>query len=582
MNQAALFVLENSKERQLVSPDTLDPSGKTALDWYQASPGGHYVAYGLSLDGSENSTLSVLDLETGKVLADTLPETRHCSVAWLKDESGFYYTRYPKGERYNRHVYFHRLGDDIAKDVKIFGENRKKTDWPSVKLSENGRYLFIAVFTTATSNDYYMFDRKTKKWQTLAENLDGQFHSAFFHDKQLFLTTTFQAPKGRVVSLNPKHPKPSKWKTIIPEGEATLVSALNTKSGLVAYTIERAVTRLQLYGFDGAERGDIPLPTLGSVDSLDNDAKDDTLVFSFGSFMHPPTLYKVNIGDKPSKIAEVWTPKNLDLERFVVKQVMYPSYDGTRVTMFIIHRKDMKLTGETPTLLTGYGGFDISLTPYFSRNALFWITRGGVYAVANLRGGGEFGRAWHEAGMKGKKFQVFQDFQYAMRYLHREKYTNPEKLAIIGGSNGGLLVGAMLTQAPYLFEAGVGDVGLYDMVRYHQFPPGEIWSTEYGMAKNPKDVGYLWAYSPYHQVIEGVQYPATLIETAESDTRVHWMHSAKFAAALQHANASKNPILFLLRSKAGHGQGKSWSETVKEYADKYRFIMSRIGDPSAP
>ena len=582
MNQAALYVLENGEERKLVDPDALDPSGKTTIDWYIASPKGRYVAYGLSLDGSENSTLYLLDLTTGKTLADRLPETRHCSVAWLKDETGFYYTRYPKGERYHRHVYFHLLGDDISKDAAVFGEKRKKTDWPSLDISEDGRFLFVMVFTTSTSNDFYMLDRKTGRWQTIAENLDGTFHGAFFHENQLFMTTTYDAPKGRVIRLSPKKPAPKHWKTVIPEGEHTLAGVANTKSTLVAYTIERAVTRLRLYGFDGSEQGEIPLPTLGSVESLDVDVKDDIVVFSFASFMHPPTLYSVAIGEKPKKIAEVWTPDDLDLDRFIVKQVMYPSYDGTQVPMFIIHRKDLELTGSTPTLLNGYGGFDISMTPYFSRNTLFWIERGGVYAVANLRGGGEFGRAWHEAGMREKKYQVFQDFQYAMRYLHRENYCSPKTLAIIGGSNGGLLVGAMLTQAPYLFEAGVGDVGLYDMVRYHLFPPGEIWSTEYGMSKNANQTGYLWAYSPYHQTIRGAHYPAALIETAESDTRVHWMHSAKFAAAMQYANASDNPILFLLRRKAGHGQGKSWSESVKEYADKYRFIMSRIGDPSQP
>ncbi|MDP8223388.1 MAG: prolyl oligopeptidase family serine peptidase [Candidatus Lernaella stagnicola] len=582
--QRKLFVRENGGDRLLVDPESVDASGKTALDWFRPSKTGGFVAYGLSKGGDENSTLYVVDVATGKRLPDTLPDTRHASIGWLPDDSGFYFTTYPGGAQYDRHVYFHRLGEKADAATYVFGRGRKKTDWPSVGVDRDGRYLMMSVGTGVTTSDSYLVDIATNRVITVAENLDAEVWPAAVVGDKVWLYTTLDAPNMRFVEADIDDPSPENWRDILPERDVPLKGVERVgKDRLVALYLETAVSHLRLFDLAGHELGEIELPAPGSVSGMSGEPGSERIVIEYSSFLYPQSLFVIEPARsmKAEPMIKTSAGGAFNPEDFTVEYVEYPSYDGTKVPMFLVYRKDMVRDGGNPTVLYGYGGFSISMGPSFSRTNLFWIERGGVYALAAIRGGGEKGEAWHKAGMEEKKFQVFKDFEYAMRYLIREDYTRPEKLAIRGGSNGGLLVGAMITGVPHLFAAAVGQVGLYDMVRYHKFPPAQLWIPEYGSADVPEQTGYLWAYSPYHQVLPGVRYPASFIHTAESDTRVHWLHSAKFAAALQAAGPSRGPILFELQRQAGHGQGMNWSDVMKKTADTYYFLLDQIGDPAA-
>ena len=581
VEQGVLTVLENERERPLVDPNLLDPEGKTTIDWFHPSPDGSLVAYGLSKDGDENSTTHVVKTQDASLLPDTISETRHNSLCWLSDNTGFYYTRYPQGDQYNRKAYFHKLGEDSQNDALVFGDKRDKSHWTELVLSKDERFLFVLEYEGHLNTDVYVLDRESGDMKPLLLDLKAVVFGLEMKGDTLYMMTNHQAPKGRVVRFTLDKAAPETWETVIPEGEGVMESLTLVGDALAITQLKNVAAVVGLYDLDGKSLGEVPLPAPGMVAGVDGDDSTQRLVFSFMGFFHPSTLYAVNVaapGEAPSKLAEVETGMSPD--GFEVHQVAYPSYDGTRVNMFVVHRKGIKLDGRNPTLLYGYGGFNVSMNPYFSRRVLSWIDRGGVYAVANIRGGGEYGEAWHEAGTRERKFQVFYDFEYAMRHLIREGYTTPAHLAIEGGSNGGLLVGAMMTRVPHLFNAGLASVGLYDMVRYHKFPPAELWIPEYGNADKPEDTGFLWAYSPYHQIVSGVRYPALFADTAEKDTRVHWLHTAKFVAALQRAQAGDAPILFFLERRAGHGMGKGKSDVTKEYINKFKFMMHFIGDPA--
>lgn len=577
--QGILYVRDGSKERALVDPAALDASGKVALDWYYPSPSGKLVAYGLSRDGTEDSVLHVLRTDGKDAWSETIPDTRHSAVAWLKDESGFYYTRYPTGDRYNRKVFLHRQGADPASDAYVFGPDiggLDKTDWTEVRISEDGAKVVFPVQKGWSVTEVWALDGGTPV-KLLPASLGALFGEPIWIDGRLVIQTNHQAPKGKVVSIDPANPAPENWKTIVPEGEWPIDQVTRAGGKLALVRLVKAVAHLEVYDLDGKNRKEIALPEIGAVGDLDGDAKSGALVLTFMSPLRPSGAYTVDAkAGKVKELAQVPAPKTAGL---VVAQIDYPSYDGTWVPMLLVHRKDMKLDGSSRTLLTGYGGFNVSYDPRFSPSALWWVEQGGVYAVANLRGGAELGEAWHDAGKLGNKHQVFRDFEYAMRHLIRAGYTRPDRLAITGGSNGGLLMGAMMTQAPELFRACVGRVGLYDMIRYQQFPPAELWVDEYGSSENADQVGYLLGYSPYHQVMPGVRYPAFLGLTAKADTRVSWIHTAKFVAALQGATSGTDPILFHIEQKAGHGQGKGRSDRVKEDVMMFRFIDAQLAKP---
>jgi len=579
--QPVLRVREGDEDRALIDLNQLDPDFKTAIDWFAPSRDGKLLAYGLSKDGSEDSTLYVLNVETGEVLPDQIPNTRAAAVAWTPDGSGFYYTRYPEGDRYNRKAYFHSLDADWNKDPLVFGAKRDKADWTSLDLSDDGKTLVIMEHRGWSNSDLYLYDTKTKRLRTLLLDL-GATLGAQMAGGKLYAATQFGAPNGRVVVINPYSPKPPAWKTIIPEDKWPIEAFFVAKDRIVLQKLENVSNALRIFKLTGAPAGEVKLPDVGVVESLANEVGSTRLAFVFNSFFYPPALSTFDAAtEAPAAAVAAKIEAPIDPAAYEMHQVEYPSYDGTMVNMFIVHKKGLAKDGQRQTLLYGYGGFQVNMTPYFSRRVLTWIARGGVYAVANIRGGGERGEAWHQAGMKEKKFQVFEDFEYAMRYLIRDGYTNPGRLVIEGGSNGGLLVGAMMVRAPHLFAVALGSVGLYDMIRYTGFPPGEMWAPEYGTAAKPEDAGYLYGYSPYHQVMDGVAYPAFYGDTADTDNRVHWMHTAKFVAALQHATTNCAPILFHIDRRAGHGQGKGKSDVAKEYVDKFTFVYSIVGDPAA-
>ena len=593
--QPVLYVrAEGKSARVLVDPNQVDPSGHTSLDWYHPSKDGRLLAFGLSKDGDENSTLGVIEVATGRLLSDQIPLTRACSVAWELDGTGFFYTRFQGAEAYNRHVYHHTLGQDVAKDRLILGPERltERTDWPTVTLSDDGRHLVVVRFQSWSKSSIHVLERASGAWTDIELATDGLFSSVDMVGGRLWAVSTHGAPRGQVVVIDPARPAREAWRIVVAQEEATLSDAMLLEGGVATLHLRHAAAWVRLWprddkttsaasGGSGSPKPvEVPLPVAGTITGWHGRADDPRLVMAFESFFYAPALLlATSASPRPQVLEQV--DASFDASAYRVNTVEYISYDGTPVSMFVIHREGVKLDGRNPTLLYGYGGFNVSLTPSFGRSTLFWLENGGVFAVANLRGGGEHGEAWHQAGTLGRKFQVFEDFEYAARYLVRTGYTRPSRLAIMGGSNGGLLVGALITRAPHLFAAAVSKVGLYDMVRYHRFPPAELWTEEYGVADEPEHVGYLWAYSPYHQVLPGVRYPAVLASTTDTDTRVHWSHTAKFVAALQEAQAGQDPVLMRFERATGHGAGKSTTDIVKEYVETYQFLLQAIGAPSS-
>lgn len=574
--QFVLYVRDaDGKQRPLIDPAKLDAGGKVALDWYHPSPKGNYVAYGLSRDGSEKSVLHVLQVGDAKVLDLRIEHTRAASVAWLPDESGFYYTQFPGGDPYTRHVYFHKLGG--GDDVYVFGKDNEKTDWPDIRLSPDGDKLLIMNFKGWKLSEVWTLDRPSGTLRKiLSKDLGALFGDAYWVDGRILTTTNHEAPQMRVVSIDPENPAPAQWKTVVAERGWPIDSIAVAGDRLALVRNVKAVSRLEVHKTGGGLEREIDLPGLGAIYRLTAQQTGARFLFSYVTHFTPSAIYELAASGGEPRVLHA--PKGgPDTSMYEVRQVQYPSYDGTWVPMFLLQRKGLKFDGSHPTLLYGYGGFGLSETPYYSTNAIFWLERGGVYAVANLRGGGEKGDAWHDGGRLGNKHQVFRDFEYAMRYLVGANITRPDRLVIRGGSNGGLLMGAMMTQAPELFEACVGQVGLYDMIRFHKFPPAEWWVDEYGSSDDAEQVGYLLGYSPYHQVVDGVDYPAFLGTTGREDSRVTWVHTAKFVARLQQATSGVAPILFFREEKAGHGQGKGRSDRLKEDVMTWEFILSQLG-----
>ncbi len=480
--------------------------------------------------------MHVIETATGQLLPDNIERTRAASVAWKPDNSGFYYTRYPKKgdvaegqEMYNRHVFYHALGNDPAKDPLIFGEGLKPDQWPNLNLSEDGGWLLINVSEGWSKSELYLADLKAGNAAVRITEGKEALYSGDFLNGKIYITTNEDAPRYRV---------------------------------LVA-------------------EADIELPTIGSVFGSGGKWNRKEIFFGFQSFTVPPSIYRFTLDDHKSSLwAKVDAP-SIDPSGYEVRQDWYHSKDGTRVPMFIVHKKGLGKDGHNPTLLTGYGGFNVSLTPAFSRSAYLWLEHGGIYAVANLRGGAEFGEDWHRAGMLEKKQNVFDDFIAAAEYLIAEKYTDKGRLAIQGGSNGGLLMGAMITQRPELFRAVVCAVPLLDMLRYQNFQIAKLWIPEYGSSADPKQFEWLYAYSPYHHVKVGGEYPAILFMTADTDTRVDPMHAKKMAALMQteakNGSSHERPILLRIETKAGHGAGKPVNKQIEEGTDVYSFLFWQLG-----
>ncbi|MBI3821080.1 MAG: S9 family peptidase [Planctomycetes bacterium] len=595
-NQAVLFVRDGvkGKDRVLLDINELANDGTVALDWYYPSKDGKLVAYGVSKDGSEHSTLYVRNVVTGKDLPDKIERTRACSLAWLPGGEGFYYTRYPavgdvpKGkENYFRHVYLHYLGKDPASDRKQFGEGRDPEDWPSVALSPDGKWLAVNVHQGWAKSEVFVQNthEATIRWSPVAEKIPALFDITL-RDDRFYIHTNHEAPRYRLFAIDLKNARKSDgpinwadrtlWQEVLPQGKDKLESISAIGDYLVAEYMHDATNELRVFDRNGKLVGNVNLPTLGTIAGITGEPDGTEVFYGFQSFAVAPTIYRL---DLKTQKQEQWGRVETDIKAddYVVEQVKYQSKDGTEVPMFLTYKKGVKKDGTNPTLLYGYGGFNISLTPTFATTRFLFLEKGGVLAIANLRGGGEYGEDWHRAGMLDKKQNTFDDFIAAAEWLIANKVTNKDKLAIQGGSNGGLLMGAVTTQRPDLFKAVVCQVPLLDMTRYHKFLIARLWIPEYGNPDKKADFQWIYAYSPYQKVKEGTAYPATLITTAASDSRVDPLHARKMAARMQAASISAAPILLRQETRAGHGAGKPRGLILDEQTDNWSFLFSQLG-----
>ena len=600
-NQAVVYVRDGSKgqglqnsDRALIDVNELAPDGTIALDWWYPSEDGKYVAFGTSPNGSELSTLQVIDAGSGALLAEKIERTRAASVAWLPDSSGFYYTRYPRPgdvpageEMYNRRVFFHQLASGVnasgINDPLVFpgnGVDLAPEHWPNVSLSNDGRWLLVDVSEGWTKTELYLKDLAASgsQFQRVTSGKNFLYHGEVL-DGQLYITTNEDAPRFRVFKAGCAAPERANWREIIPESDVVIEGrAAIIARKLFVHTIKNASSRLRLFDLEGQPVAEVAMPALGSIFDLGGHWNSESGFFGFVSYAVPPTVYEVSLDGRRAEWARV--ESSIDPQRYQVEQLWFNSKDGTRVPMFVVSKKGMIRNGRNPTLLSGYGGFNVGRTPFFNRNVmLLLLEQGGVYVDVQLRGGNEFGEDWHRDGMLEKKQNVFDDFIAAAEHLIAEKYTDAAHLAIQGGSNGGLLMGAALTQRPDLFRAVVCQVPLLDMLRYQNFQIAKLWVPEYGSSDDPKQFEYLYAYSPYHHVKPGVRYPAVLFMTAESDTRVDPMHAVKMAALLQAeaANGPEQPILLRVDSKAGHGVGKPITKLVDDAVDVWSFLFWQLG-----
>jgi prolyl oligopeptidase len=589
-NQPILYVREgvDGKDRVLVDANQLAADGTIALDWHEPSDNGKYLAYGTSPSGSEMSTLHITETKTGNLLPDTIERTRAASIAWKHDNSGFYYTRYPKKgdvaagqELYNRHVFYHELGTDPSDDPLIFGEGRDAEDWPSVDLSNDGRWLLITVSEGWTKSELYLMDLKTGTPPTGLTSGKNFLYSGTIYNGKIFITTNEDAPRYRVFVADAGNYDRESWKELIPQTDAVLQGAAVWGGKLFAQYEQNASSQLKIFDLEGKKLSDLALPAIGSIFGSDGRWDRDEIFYGFQSFTFAPSIYRYDLKTSSTSLwAKVDAP-SIDPAAYEVQQEWYHSKDGTRVPMFVVYKKGLQKNGHNPTWLTAYGGFNISLTPTFNRSTYLWMEHGGVFAVANLRGGAEFGEDWHRAGMLDKKQNVFDDMIAAAEHLIAEKYTDKNHLAIQGGSNGGLLMGAMITQRPDLFRAVVCQVPLLDMLHYQDFQIAKLWIPEYGSAENPDQFKWLYAYSPYHHVKPGAEYPAILFMTADTDTRVDPMHAKKMAALMQaeakNGASHERPILLRIETKAGHGAGKPVTKQIEEFTDVYSFLFWQLG-----
>jgi prolyl oligopeptidase len=596
--QAVLVVRSlhgQGEPRTLLDPHGLTSDPTASLDWYAPSLDGRLVAFGTSAGGDERSTLRVLDVGTGRRLPDTIPFTRAASVAWAPDGRAFAYTRYPdpaavgdEESNYNRTVWWHALGDDPGHDELVWADLPDKTAWPSVELSRDGRWLVIEVALGWTRVDVHLVDRTTGHLTTVIENAEARSSFTVVGDR-LMGHTTLDAPRGRVVTAPLASPTPEHWHTVAPESDDVIQGIAVTESSLLVASTRAAVARLHHLPLpaDGADRGgpavqrpppaEIALPEPGSVIGLAGDREGDAVVVAFTSWIRPPALWRWRPGEELTEWSHL--PSPVDPGRYRAEVETYPSTDGTPISLFTVRRTDVEPAPDTPTLLTGYGGFAVTMSPGYSPAAVAVADDGGVFAVAGIRGGAEEGEDWHRAGAREHKQQVFDDFAAAADLLVATGRTSRDRLAIRGGSNGGLLVAACETQRPDLCRAVVCAVPLTDMIRFPRFLIARLWTPEYGDPDEPDEFAWLWAYSPYHRVVAGTCYPATLVLTGEADSRVDPAHARKFAAALQWATGcgDRRPVLVRVEARAGHGQGKPTSKQAGEAADVHAFLRWQLG-----
>jgi prolyl oligopeptidase len=563
------------QDEALVDPHPMSPDHTTSAWIAGVSDDGTVLAYWVQKGGRDERSLNLLDIDKRTDWPDHLPEARYHGFSLKPDKTGFYHVRHSdSGSR----VYYHATGTEPDSDVEIFGEGYGPDKGISAGLSEDGRYLLIIVWhgSAAIKSEVYFQDVADHgPMVPVVNDIDARFDGEIAGD-ELFLHTNWKAPNGRILRVDLAEPARENWQEIIPESEA-VIRGFSLAGGKLFVNYTRNVSsRLKVFEPDGTYLRDIELPAIGSASTPYGRWQSNEAFFAFSSFHIPRVVYRYDV---ENGTRDVWSRSNVPInsEMFEVKQVWYQSKDGTQVPMFIVHAKGTKLDGSNPTLLTGYGGFNASLTPWFSARAALWIEAGGVFAQPNLRGGGEFGEEWHKAGMLQKKQNVFDDFIAAAEWLIENGYTRPEKLAISGGSNGGLLVGAAMTQRPELFRAVICSYPLLDMIRYHKFLVARFWVSEYGSAEDPQQFKYIRAYSPYHQVKDGTEYPAVLFITGDMDTRVDPLHARKMAALLQSATGSDRPVLLRYHTKAGHSGGQPLSKQIEDMTDIFSFLSWQLG-----
>jgi prolyl oligopeptidase len=586
--QAVLYVRDaaDGTDRALVDPNAMDAAGLVTIDWYFPSHDARFVAYGLSRGGDEMSTLHVIEVATGRELAERIPHTQRSTVAWAGD--GFYYSASPApgsvapgDEHYYRRVRFHRLGDDPARDEAVFGEGRPKEDIVWARTSPDGRRVLFHAFKGWTRSDLYLLDRRAPERGLRVVTEGAQAISEGFpRDDAMWIRTNLGAPNYRVVRAEFDSPEPSHWRTIVPESENALETFHVTRDHVAVVTLARATSRVDLWTKDGRHDREVALPGLGMVEFVYGDPTGRLVGLTYQSFTTPPIAFVADArSGTVGELVRLPAPTGLDPDAFAVEQVTYPSKDGTEVSMFLVHRRDVTPNGAVPTVLNGYGGFNVSRTPQYIAGAAAWAEAGGLFAFPNLRGGGEYGEHWHRDGMLERKQNVFDDFHAAAEALVARGWTRPERIGVSGGSNGGLLTGVALTQRPELFGAVYCAVPLLDMLRYQNFLIARLWIAEYGSAEDAEQYRWLRAYSPYHHVREGIRYPAVLFTTAEGDSRVDPMHARKMAALLQAQSAEDPDATVLLRvdRDAGHGIGKPLDKQVDDLADQYSFLAWRLG-----
>jgi len=587
-NQSVIYVMDSlaGTPRELLDPNTYRKDGTAALQQTSVSWNGKLFAYAVAQAGSDWGEWHVRDEATGKDSSDLIQWTKWNNIAWAGDDRGFYYSRYaePPAAKLltvaalNEKLYFHKLGDPQSADKLIYERPDHPTWGIDPLVMEGGRYLVIYMYTGVPGKNLLAYqDLRAPNPRTvmLIPSAENSYVPLAVFGSKLYLQTNDGAPRGRVIAMDIEHPERANWKEIVPESAETLDSALIADGKLLLSYMKDAHSAARLVGLDGTTIADVAMPGIGAAAWSPARLRDKEMFFAFDGFTVAPGIYRLDL--KTGKSTAIRQSKvAVDLSAYETRQVFYQSKDGTRVPIFLSYKKGLKLDGENPTLLYAYGGFDVAETPNFRPALVEWMQMGGVYALANIRGGSEYGEAWHQAGMRAKKQNVFDDFIAAGQWLIANKYTSTPKLAIFGGSNGGLLIGAVLNQRPDLFGAAMPAVGVMDMLRFQNFGFGTQWVGEYGSSENPEDFKVLRAYSPLHNIRKGVEYPPTLITTSDHDDRVMPGHSLKYAATLQQAQEGPAPILIRIETRAGHGAGKPTTKQIDEWADRFVFLKSAL------
>lgn len=583
-NQSVMYAKDNleSEAKVFFDPNKLSEDGTISLATFAFSKDGKTFAYATASGGSDWNEYFVMDVESGKKLSDHLKWIKFSGMAWK--DNGFFYSRFPEPtgselstkNQFSK-VYYHKIGDDQSKDVVIYEDASKPDRGFSAGTTEDERFLII-YFSEGTSNNGFLvkdLSDPNSKFISIVDDLNNNYGIVDNLGDKLLVQTDYNASNYKLIMIDPKNPARENWKDVIPEKKDVLQGIQILGGKIVATYMQDAANHAYFYNLDGTLDSEINLPTLGSV-GFSGRREDNIAFYSFTSFTFPSTIYKLDINTKESELYQQ-IELDFDFDNYETKQVFYKSKDGTKVPMFIVHKKGLKLDGNNPTYLYSYGGFNISMNPSFSTSRLMFLENGGVYAMPNIRGGGEYGEAWHKAGMLDKKQNVFDDFIAAAEYLIKEGYTSSLKLACAGGSNGGLLIGAVINQRPDLFKVAIPQVGVMDMLRFHKFTIGYYWAVEYGSSDDAEQFKYLYNYSPLHNIKNDLKYPATLVTTADHDDRVVPAHSFKYIATLQEHYKGENPVMIRIETKAGHGAGKPTSKVIEEVADLWGFVFYNLG-----